>query len=98
MPFYRKHRYSERERRVRREKGHDICSLGSLLLGSQLGPVGSDSLEAKLDALYRASRATRLTLQEEQSRLLLENGVGRSAGVARKIYIYIIYIIYSQTL
>lgn len=43
--------------------------------------MSGDSLEPGLDALHGAPGAAGLTLQEEEPGLLLQDGVGRAAGV-----------------
>lgn len=51
-------------------------------LGAELGSLSGDGLESSLDTGYGAAGVARLTLQEVQTRVLLEDSVGRAAGVA----------------
>merc|ERR1719150_1184789 len=53
----------------------------SLLVAHGLALAG-DCLEAGLDGLHRAPRVARHALEEPDSRLLVEDGVRRAAGVA----------------
>ena len=56
---------------------------------SLLGPVGRplprDGLESGLDGLHRAPGVAGHALEEEQAGLLVENGVGGAARVARHV-------------
>lgn len=49
------------------------------------GTLAGDGLETGLNTSDRASRPARLALQEEQPGVLLEDGFGRAAGVARHV-------------
>jgi hypothetical protein len=59
-----------------------LLSSYPLLLCPLCRPLARDGLETGPDGLHRASRVTRHALQKEQSRLLVEDGVGGAAGVA----------------
>ena len=69
-------------------ENHLLC-IESKCVFSLLGPVGRplprDGLEPGLDGLHRAPRVARHALQEEQPRLLVQDGVGGTAGVARDV-------------
>ena len=56
-----------------------------LLLGPVDRPLSGDGLESGLDALHRTAGVAGHALQEEQPCLLLQDGVGRPAGVARHV-------------
>ena len=56
-----------------------------LLLRPVCRALSGDGLETGLDGLHRAPRVTGHALQEEQPALLVEDGVGGSAGVARHV-------------
>lgn len=60
----------------------NVTQLVLLLFGPHDGSFGCDSLETGLDALDRAPRVAGHALQEEQPRLLVQDGVGRPAGMA----------------
>lgn len=60
-----------------------MCGLGSF--GSNGSTLPSDSLEASLDGGDRTARATGLTLKEEQSGVLLQDGVTGPTCVTRHI-------------
>ena len=70
-----------------------LCNIrrtaGRLLGASADGrPLARDGLEARLDASDGATRAARLTLEEVETRVFLENGVWRATRVTRHVLLY----------
>lgn len=57
--------------------------------GAQLCPLARHGLEAGLDAGDGAARVTRLTLQEVQARVLLQDSVWRTTRVAGHVFLYV---------
>lgn len=65
---------------------NSLCCDWLLLPSSLFSPLSTHhGLESRLDALDRAAGTTRLTLEEEQPRLLLQESVRRTTCVAGNI-------------
>ena len=56
-----------------------------LVLGSHGGPLSGDGLETRLDALDRALGVAGHALEEKESHVLVEDGVGGAAGVTEHV-------------
>lgn len=55
--------------------------------GAELRSLARDGLEACLNAGHRAARVTRLTLQEVQASVLLQDGLWRAARVTGHVFL-----------
>lgn len=68
---------------------HTTLTLFFLLvgLGTHRGTFTGDGLEARFNTSDRTARTARFTLQEEQSRVLLQDRIGRAAGVAGDVFL-----------
>lgn len=90
LPFHCCHRYSHlppTRPSVGARTGDSSWGCGLVGLGTELRPLAGDGLEPSLDAGHRAAGVARLTLEEVEARVLLEDGVWRAAGVTRHIFL-----------
>lgn len=55
--------------------------------GAELRPLARHSLETSLDAGDRAARVARLTLQEIEASVFLQDGLRRAAGMTCHVFL-----------